>query len=184
MGRREGNSRMRSSEVFCSCIECWIQNTWMTLNGMVGGIYSHQPLSSHWLFLLAMDAPDIPMAYPRKLDIHQSRRVQAAWSPAGPPVGDLSSSSSPRALFESPGPAQRMTGLTVGVSSEKEMRLTLDGLSLDRKRPSRPHGSARLYIPRGSPRWESKRKPAQRLSLPSRRRKAEAAESTPPAPPT
>lgn len=30
----------------------------------------------------------------------------------------------------------------------------MDGLSLDRKRPSRPHGSARLYIPREAPRAE------------------------------
>jgi hypothetical protein len=30
----------------------------MTLNEVVGGIYSPQPLPSRWLFMLAMGAPD------------------------------------------------------------------------------------------------------------------------------
>jgi hypothetical protein len=44
---------------FFSCIEWEVQNTWMALNEVVGGIYSAQPLPSHWLFLLAMGTPDI-----------------------------------------------------------------------------------------------------------------------------
>jgi hypothetical protein len=47
------------------------------------------------------------------------------------------------------------------------MRLTLDGLSLDRKRPSRPHGSARLYI--------------SRERLPALRKQAETSAATQPA---
>ena len=42
----------------CSCIEWEVQNTWMALNEVVGGIYSLQPLSSRWLTLLSMGTPD------------------------------------------------------------------------------------------------------------------------------
>jgi hypothetical protein len=35
----------------------------MSLNAVVGGIYSPQPLPSRWLFLLAMGAPDSPMVH-------------------------------------------------------------------------------------------------------------------------
>jgi hypothetical protein len=49
------------SEVFCSCNEWDVQKTWMEVNEVVGGIYSSQPLSSHWLSLLAMGAPDSPV---------------------------------------------------------------------------------------------------------------------------
>jgi hypothetical protein len=49
------------SEVFCPCIECWIQNTWMPMNEVVGDIYSPQPLSSRWKSLLAMGTPDCPV---------------------------------------------------------------------------------------------------------------------------
>jgi hypothetical protein len=51
------------SGVFCSCIECWIQNTWMALNEVVGGIYSPQPLPSCWWSLLVMGALDNLMAH-------------------------------------------------------------------------------------------------------------------------
>jgi hypothetical protein len=51
------------SEVFCSCIECRIQNTWMASNEVVGGIYSPQPHPSRLLFLLSMGAPDSPVAH-------------------------------------------------------------------------------------------------------------------------
>jgi hypothetical protein len=47
----------------CSCIEWEVQNTWMALNEVVGGIYSSQPLPSHWLFLLAMGTPDSLVAH-------------------------------------------------------------------------------------------------------------------------
>jgi hypothetical protein len=32
------------SGVFCSCIECDVQNTWMDMHEVVGGIYIPQPL--------------------------------------------------------------------------------------------------------------------------------------------
>jgi hypothetical protein len=51
------------SVVFCSCIECLIQNTWMALNEVVGGIYSPQPLPSRWQSLLVMDTPYSPVAH-------------------------------------------------------------------------------------------------------------------------
>jgi hypothetical protein len=35
----------------------------MPLKEVVGGIYSLQPLPSHWLFLLAMGTPDSPVVY-------------------------------------------------------------------------------------------------------------------------
>jgi hypothetical protein len=41
----------------------------MTLNEVVGGIYSPQPLPSCWLFLLAMGAPVSPVAH-RTVTIH------------------------------------------------------------------------------------------------------------------
>jgi hypothetical protein len=57
----------------CSCIEWEVQNTWMALNEVVGGIYSPQPLPSRWLFLLAMGAPDtalfIVRCAPRQLSV-------------------------------------------------------------------------------------------------------------------
>jgi hypothetical protein len=46
------------NECYCSYIECELQKTWMPLKEVVGGIYSHQPLSIHWLFLLSMGTPD------------------------------------------------------------------------------------------------------------------------------
>jgi hypothetical protein len=51
------------SEVFCSCIECWIHNTCMPVNEVVGGIYSPQPLPSRWQSLLAMSTPDSPVTH-------------------------------------------------------------------------------------------------------------------------
>jgi hypothetical protein len=42
----------------CSCNEYGVQKTWMPLKEVVRGIYSLQPLPSHWLVLLAMGAPD------------------------------------------------------------------------------------------------------------------------------
>jgi hypothetical protein len=53
----------------CSCIEWEVQNTWMASNEVVGGIYSPQPLPSHWLFLLAMGTPDSPVAH-RTVTVH------------------------------------------------------------------------------------------------------------------
>jgi hypothetical protein len=41
------------SEVFCSCNEFDVQNTWMEVNEV-----GPQPLPSRWLSLLAMGAPD------------------------------------------------------------------------------------------------------------------------------
>jgi hypothetical protein len=52
---------MSWSECYCSCIEWGYQKIWMTLNEVVGGIYSPQPLPSCWLFLLSMDARDSPV---------------------------------------------------------------------------------------------------------------------------
>jgi hypothetical protein len=46
------------SGCLCSCNECDVQNTWMPLKDVVGGIYNLQPLPSCWLFLLAMGTPD------------------------------------------------------------------------------------------------------------------------------
>jgi hypothetical protein len=37
------------------------------LNEVVGGIYSPQPLPSRWQSLLAMDAPDSPVAHKQSL---------------------------------------------------------------------------------------------------------------------
>jgi hypothetical protein len=51
------------SDCLCSCNECDVQNTWMPLKEVVGGIYSLQPLSSRWLSLLAMGTPDSPLAH-------------------------------------------------------------------------------------------------------------------------
>jgi hypothetical protein len=47
----------------CSCIEWEIQNAWMALNEVVGGIYSPQPLPSRWQSLLAVGTPDSPVAH-------------------------------------------------------------------------------------------------------------------------
>jgi hypothetical protein len=47
----------------CSCNEYEVQQTWMPINVVVGGIYSLQPLPSRWLSLLAMGTPDSPMAH-------------------------------------------------------------------------------------------------------------------------
>jgi hypothetical protein len=51
------------SGCLCSCNECDIQNTWMPLKDVVGGIYSLQPLPSRWLTLLVMGTPDSPMVH-------------------------------------------------------------------------------------------------------------------------
>jgi hypothetical protein len=51
------------SECYCSCIECELQKTWMPLKEVVGGIYSLQPLPSHWLFLLSMGTPGSPVVH-------------------------------------------------------------------------------------------------------------------------
>jgi hypothetical protein len=44
---------------------------------MVGGIYSLQPLPSHWLTLLAMDTPDSPVAH-RTVTVHCPVRATSA----------------------------------------------------------------------------------------------------------
>jgi hypothetical protein len=41
----------------------WSSDTWMALYEVVGGIYSPQPLPSHWLFLPSMGAPDSPVVH-------------------------------------------------------------------------------------------------------------------------
>jgi hypothetical protein len=51
-------SNVSWSECYCSCIECEHHKAWMSLKEVVGGIYSLQPLPSHWLFLLSMGTPD------------------------------------------------------------------------------------------------------------------------------
>jgi hypothetical protein len=51
------------SEVFCSCNECDVQNTWMPFKEVVGGIYSLQLISSRWLSLLAMGTTDSPVVH-------------------------------------------------------------------------------------------------------------------------
>jgi hypothetical protein len=51
------------SVCLCSCNECEVQKTSMTWMGVVGGIYSLQPLPSHWLFLLSIGAPDSPVVH-------------------------------------------------------------------------------------------------------------------------
>jgi hypothetical protein len=65
------------SGVFCSCIECWIQNAWMAMNEVVGGIYSPQPLPSRWQSLLAMGAPDSPVVH-RIVTVHCPVRATSA----------------------------------------------------------------------------------------------------------
>jgi hypothetical protein len=50
------------SECYSSCIECELLKTWMPMNEVVGGIYSPQPLPSCCQRLLAMGAPDSPVA--------------------------------------------------------------------------------------------------------------------------
>jgi hypothetical protein len=57
------------SEVFCSCNEWDVQNTWMPMNEVVGGIYSPQPLPSRWQGQLAMGAPDSPVRH-RTVTVH------------------------------------------------------------------------------------------------------------------
>jgi hypothetical protein len=51
------------SVVFCSCNECGVQNTWVPLKEVVGGIYSLQPVPSRWLFLLSMGTLDSPVVH-------------------------------------------------------------------------------------------------------------------------
>jgi hypothetical protein len=46
------------SGVYCSCIECNVQNAWMLGVVVVGGIYSPQPPNGRWGRLLSMGAPD------------------------------------------------------------------------------------------------------------------------------
>jgi hypothetical protein len=36
------------SGVFCSCIECDIQNTWMDMNEVVGVFIAHNHFHSRW----------------------------------------------------------------------------------------------------------------------------------------
>jgi hypothetical protein len=56
-------TRLCSLKPGCESIEWGSQKTWMALNEVVGGIYSPQPLSSRWLFLLAKGAPDSSVAH-------------------------------------------------------------------------------------------------------------------------
>ena len=49
------------------------------MNEVVGGIYSPQPLPSHWQSLLAMGAPDSPLAH-RTVTVHCPVRATSARS--------------------------------------------------------------------------------------------------------
>jgi hypothetical protein len=51
------------SEVYCSCIECNVQNAWMLGVVVVVGIYSPQPPNGRWGRLLSMGAPDSPVRH-------------------------------------------------------------------------------------------------------------------------
>jgi hypothetical protein len=50
-------------ECTSSCIEWELQKTWMLGVVVVGGIYSPQPPTSCWGWLLAMGAPDSPVRH-------------------------------------------------------------------------------------------------------------------------
>jgi hypothetical protein len=68
------------SEVFCSCNKLDVQNAWMPMNVVVGGIYSPQPLCSRWQGLLAMgDAPpDSHCALSGAHHVSATTRVQSS----------------------------------------------------------------------------------------------------------
>jgi hypothetical protein len=51
------------SGVYCSCIECNVQNAWMLGVVVVGGIYSPQPPNGRWGWLMSMGASDSPMRH-------------------------------------------------------------------------------------------------------------------------
>jgi hypothetical protein len=51
------------SEVYCSCIECNVQNAWVLGVVVVGGIYSPQPPTSRWGRMMSMGAPDSPVRH-------------------------------------------------------------------------------------------------------------------------
>jgi hypothetical protein len=61
----------------CSCNECDVQNTWMPLKEVVGGIYSLQPLPSCWMFLLAMGTLDSPVVH-QTTNVHCPVRATSA----------------------------------------------------------------------------------------------------------
>jgi hypothetical protein len=68
------------SECYCSCIECELQKTWMPLKEVVEwGIYSLQPLPSHWLFLLSMGTSDSLVVH-RTCTVHCPVRATSARS--------------------------------------------------------------------------------------------------------
>jgi hypothetical protein len=65
---------MSWSGVFCSCIECNVQNAWVLGVVVVGGIYSPQPLNGRWGWLLSSGAPpdmhcELSGAPPRHLTV-------------------------------------------------------------------------------------------------------------------
>jgi hypothetical protein len=51
------------SGVYCSCIECNVQNDWMLGVVVVRGIYSPQPPNGRWGWLLSMGALDGPVRH-------------------------------------------------------------------------------------------------------------------------
>jgi hypothetical protein len=63
----------------CSCNEWELQNAWMALNEVVGGIYSPQSLPSRWLFLLSMGAPNTALFIVRCMPRQLSIRVWSSW---------------------------------------------------------------------------------------------------------
>jgi hypothetical protein len=65
------------SGCLCSCNECDIHNIWMSLKEVVGGIYSLQPLPSHWLSLLAMGTPDSAVVHHTAI-VHCPMRATSA----------------------------------------------------------------------------------------------------------
>jgi hypothetical protein len=63
----------------CYCNECDVQNTWIPLKEVVGGIFSLQSLSSRWLFLLPMGTPDSLVVH-RTINVHCLVRATLARS--------------------------------------------------------------------------------------------------------
>jgi hypothetical protein len=81
------------SGVYCSCIECNVQNDWMLGVVVVGGIYTPQPPSGRWGRLLSMGAPDSPVRHRIGTVGCPVRRhvTQSLWFGSSRPLAPLSS---------------------------------------------------------------------------------------------